>query len=872
MINGIIKAPGQCTRGEAGQAALMAVLLLLGLGALILPPLLGFMGTGLKAGGMHERKVEQFYAADAGVEDALWHIKNDELDALFGGYNPEYDPFAYSDYLHDPPYQWAYTLSGGVNDNSVDVTIENVWIPKDVDALSPAEASQIIQDAKLVITGSVTDASEYQIRIVYNYQDVQDPDWDELEVDTIGTWLPPGFSYVAGSSNLEQADPLNDPYYCVPTTEAYKSGEAVVWDFGDGVLFTDFPSIDLLGYPLVTGITFEFSSPPASSPDAAVSWITTDEVPEVSLAWDADTKVYEIGSVATDPAGNQSSVEAYSARTEIRKLSSALPGDYFATGNSLLAPTGDVNYRNRLYKESTATISTDDTGVNGIPTLGKVEAAFLYWTGWIDWHGYDPFGGGTEVFYDDCTDLYSPASNWDYGSDWHESQSYTAFYAHHEADGGRNLTLKESLDLSEYSDQIVNVSWRSWNYRFGPQDSSDCFQYSFSGNGGSTWSDWEDKFCNEIGTSPVSYSEEIPEAYLTDNFKVRFRIVNYGGYDEYVYIDNVSITVLGSGVESLKYPDNPSVENLTMLIEETARTNKVIFGSTELNAEEIIADGWQIIEATDQPGEHIYEDTWSYCCYYDATDLVKQWITDEDIANNAAGTYTLGHVVAMNEIDPDYSFTLYVPTGPNEETGYPLGTPAEKEGGWYPTRHNYCHAGWSLIIIYTSPATKGHQLYLYDIQNPDFAFAEAWHSNPDFDGDGQGGGRISGFIVPEPIEGEVDAAKLTLFVGEGDSTIDRDYLVVEGEELSNDESPSNNVWNSQSPGLAVPGVDIDTFHITWASEILEAGDTSAQVDMPTGGRYPPYDYGSDGFNTVYIILSFRSSVTTGGTMSFLIVG
>jgi len=222
----------------------------------------------------------------------------------------------------------------------------------------------------------------------------------------------------------------------------------------------------------------------------------------------------------------------------------------------------------------------------------------------------------------------------------------------------------------------------------------------------------------------------------------------------------------------------------------------------------------------------------------------------------------VGHVVAENEVDPDFSFDLY-PRPPYEETGYPLGTPAAAH---YP-RYQYSHAGWSLIIIYTSPETKGHQLYLYDIQNPDFEFAEAWgptNPNPDFDGDGDPGGRISGFLVPEPIEDEEIAAKLTIFAGEGDEGITGEHVEVNDERLSEPPiNPDGNMWNSQSPGLSEDGVDVDTFYVEWDDGILEPGNTSAQVDMPTG---------NDGFNTIYIILSFRSETTTGGTVSFLIAG
>jgi len=868
-------------KDESGQGALVAVLVLLVLGGLMMPPLLSLMNTGLNAGRMHESKLEEFYAADSGVEDALWQIKNDELDDLFAGY--PYDEYDYNQ-------EYDYSFVNEVNSNAVNVTVQNIWMPRDIAVPTPEEASDIVEDAKLVVTGSVSGLSEYRIRITYNYQDIADPDWDELEVDDIGIWLPPGFDYVGGSSNLEQANPITDPYYCVSTTEPYKSGTAVEWDFDPAVLFTDFPGVDLLGYPLVTDITFEFSGPAGDSPQAALSWVTTAEVSDVSFSWDADTKVYEITSVSEDPGTGEERtvVEAHTAKSEMRKLTSAIEGDYFATGNSLLEATGDVRYRNKLYKESAATISTDDTGINGIPTQGLVEVAYLYWSGWIDWHRYDPSGGDIELFYDSCTDLYSAGSNWDYGSDWHESGSYTAFYAHHSSGGGRELTLKasESLDLSEYLGHTVEVSWRSWNYSYGRQYYDDCLQYSFSGDGGDNWSDWETRFCDDIGTSAHTYDYEIPdtEAYRTDDVRIRFRIQNYDGYNAYVYIDNVSVTASGSAGGSLEYPDNPTTETLTALIEQTARVNRVMFGSTVNNAVEITADHWQLLEPEDV-ADYGLDGTWYYNCLRDVTSLVRQWIADSDVDNNSAGTYTLGHVVAENEVDPSFSFDLY-PRPPYEETGYPLGTPAYIEGYNYPARHNSCYAGWSLVIIYTSPETKGHQLYLYDIQNPDFTFFEAWHENPDFDGDGEEGGRISGFLVPEPIRDpgtgeiiEVDAAKLTLFVGEGDVSPDDDYLIVEGSQLSNSASPANNVWNSASPGLTVPGVDIDTFHIEWDDNILEPGDTSVQIDLPTGGISPPYGYSggyeynnSDLFTVVYMILSFRSETTTGGTVSFLIAG
>jgi len=61
-------------KNESGQGALAMVLLLLMLGAVILTPLLVFMQTGVKAGQVYESKLQEFYAADSGVEAAIYNI------------------------------------------------------------------------------------------------------------------------------------------------------------------------------------------------------------------------------------------------------------------------------------------------------------------------------------------------------------------------------------------------------------------------------------------------------------------------------------------------------------------------------------------------------------------------------------------------------------------------------------------------------------------------------------------------------------------------------------------------------------------------------------------------------------------------------
>ena len=74
-------------------ASLVVVLVLLLISGLIIGPLLSYMGTGLITGEVYEMRTDELYAADAGVEDAIWKIQNN-----FGQLpcNPSSPPYAYN--------------------------------------------------------------------------------------------------------------------------------------------------------------------------------------------------------------------------------------------------------------------------------------------------------------------------------------------------------------------------------------------------------------------------------------------------------------------------------------------------------------------------------------------------------------------------------------------------------------------------------------------------------------------------------------------------------------------------------------------------------------------------------------------------------
>jgi hypothetical protein len=394
---------------QRGQALVLVLILLLVAG-LIVAPLLQFMGTGIKASITHENKMDELYAADAGIEDAKWQVKSGNIETDNVTF-PNYGVYKFG-----PSDIWPYSLSQPVNGiTPVNVTIQNVWIPRDIPNIPPSfpdetTALNIIESQKLVVTGTTvgtsihsdngTHISQFKMRITYL------PDAsDLLVVEQIGAWLPPGFSYFSDSHHMSNLETLSGIYRAIPIPFIPWAGNEVrTWTFSSSPKFSQFPTP-----PLSTGsavktleITFYYKPDDQSVPDAKpdiITWIKTSGVADIPYAWDADIRVFKL----TSTAGN-TTVETYLAKNELRKLEAAVAGDYLATGNTLLTPQYSSAtrsyYRDYLLKESSATVrtATDNTDRKGIPANATVEFAYLYWSGW-----QETGAAGTTLFSDDCS-------------------------------------------------------------------------------------------------------------------------------------------------------------------------------------------------------------------------------------------------------------------------------------------------------------------------------------------------------------------------------------------------------------------------------------------------------------------------------------
>ncbi len=782
---------------EAGQA-LILVLVLLVLGSLTIVPVLTHLGTALKTGKFYEESTNTMYAADSGIEDAICEIKYDQLAYVLAGQGY---------HIYDYSSTWEYQLEEEINGIPVSVTIANEWIPYGVDP--PSGDFDDIEDtligSKLMISGGAESTSTYAITI--NFTPATSGNvTDNITFDSIGIWVPFGFHYVDGSSNLEadsDADYYSVPEYPLPD---HKGGKAVVWDFSPPVHLCEMPTYSETEGVEAARVTFSYTADEDGSLPTAVSWVETSDYLSIDdilpITWDIDTKMYKIVSTADD-----TEIEAYASRCELRNMNNAIGGDYKATGNSLM----EANYypyhtRDTLLTESTTTISS-------IPENAAVTKAYLYWAAWID---------ESRLLNEDCEDHFYE-NGWIDGGDW----SYTGHYfrghsTEPEGDPERFLT-STSLDYSSVpSSAVAEVRWDQWEY--GTLESDDTLLYSFWD--GSSWSDNYTAFSDDIDDTSKRFSTTIPYAYWYGNSDFKFRLY-FGGFtetsgtDEYVYIDNIAASWYVPVADTSAYFE---INGKRVYYDEYGDPQEDLFDSEELTATE---DQWSYVD--NRRG-------YSYACKLEVTKLVQAFSDNGStltLDGNGNGSYTVGNV------DGDLNDQL----------------------SW---------GGWSIIVVYASPETAGHRLYLYDR----FAFNQGYE-NTDFDFDGEPGGDISGFIVPDIIEGDSDpyAGHMTCFVGEGDDGIEGDKALFTGQSgysmyLYNEESDWDNVWDSKFPGMTVDGVDVDSFDIPWenasSNPLLVPGDTTSHLDIRSDG--------SDAWNLVYLILSLRSKTTIGGTTHYMISG
>ncbi len=194
MINRIRSRLCGIIKGQSGQT-LPIVLALLTLGSLIIVPSLNYASTNLKSAESLAIKTKSLYAAEAGVEDALWRL------------------------LHNKPssFPYSYQLTN-INGMTVDVVINEVTILFGEMIGGGGDHSDW-----LVITKSIT----YDSGVYYYTMNLDNQGSGNMKIEQILIDFPPGLTFDTGSTGGEITT-------VTPDVNGYPStGITVIWNISN---------------------------------------------------------------------------------------------------------------------------------------------------------------------------------------------------------------------------------------------------------------------------------------------------------------------------------------------------------------------------------------------------------------------------------------------------------------------------------------------------------------------------------------------------------------------------------------------------------------------------------------------------------------
>jgi hypothetical protein len=754
----MLKTNKEQIKGEKGQA-IAIVLIFLFLGGTILVTLLTFINNGLKTGQLYNERTRLHYAADAGLEEALW--KMDHEENLF-------QPDDYGASVN-------FTLPDLVNGKTVSVNMTQQWPLFGLES----DENGMVEPACLSITGGIINRTQGKYKVQISYDGTQ----GDLPIDKIAVWLPTRFQYVAGSSSGISTQ--------TPTISNQRGGKVLAWTFDPPVHFMDLADPAPAGggflpgsqYPATRKLYFNVT-PTDDFAAGTHCWVRTTDT-DAYLAWETGCAILEVSSTATDNLSHKTatlgSATYQSTGVALGEAGVQIRGNYRAIGNSLMQVSagGDPHVRDFLLTDSESTI--DD-----IPSEGEVVRAYLYWTG---------FRTVAPVEADRNVGLKINGTSVYYGDEGEPEQgelpcASPTITLRPNATGSSGLS-KSGSGGSNYQrvDDITSDNSTTYVYRSGSGSALDLYNITNKGDvvgtvnsvtifakaRASSTSDMRLQiYCRTHGTNYYATSVTLPSGGAWNTYsKSWLTNPNTGAAWTWQEINDLQIG------EKL-YDDGTGQAECTQVYTEVNYT---------VPFEGIEASKWYLMENTG-PG-------YSYSCFKDVTDLVQL------VTSSGNATYTVAGVSGN-------------------------------------TSEEWSYAGWSLIVFYASPVEQPHQLYLYD----NMLYADQNNTDATF--------TIEGFEAPQDAE-----ATLTCFVGEGDehygwpnSGTGYDWLKFNNYYMSDAVNPQYNVWNGISSGMGgvtISGVDIDTFNVS--SPIIEARDDSAVVQLHTG---------TDAWNLIYILLSFRS--------------
>ena len=246
-----------CTIKRQDGVVLPSVLAMFAVGSLLIVPSINYIATNLNAGMMAEEEFKGILAADAGVEDALWKIKNDTPASL--------------------PYSYQII---DINGLSVDITIDEV----DTIASEEVETSGSHTE-RLIVTENVT----YDAGIYYYTLSLTSNHNKPIKIDKILIDFPPGVDYVDGSTSSNVTKPPDADPTTISGSPA--TGITVVW-------INDEPQPAIDSYETAYH-RFELSGPPGIEGVEGHGFVEAHSQ-DIGTVWVSEVIPYSITAQAKD--------------------------------------------------------------------------------------------------------------------------------------------------------------------------------------------------------------------------------------------------------------------------------------------------------------------------------------------------------------------------------------------------------------------------------------------------------------------------------------------------------------------------------------------------------------------------------------------
>jgi len=242
-------------KGERGQV-LPLVLALLAIGALTIVPSLNYAASNLNGSRSLNSGMKGTYAADAGVEDALWCLARSI----------------------SPPTQLT-----GINNMLVNIQTENKgeYTLYFGELIEPGGHNDYLDVVGEIVWDEVAEMYQYTITVTWQ----PEPGTPPIKLDSIGARLPLDYSYVADSAalfagNLSQGEPA----IILDSVGA----EMVNWSFGSPA-----PEISE-SQPIVTQAFYITGT---GEPEGEYTWIVANRT-DVGAVGELTGGLYRITSVA----------------------------------------------------------------------------------------------------------------------------------------------------------------------------------------------------------------------------------------------------------------------------------------------------------------------------------------------------------------------------------------------------------------------------------------------------------------------------------------------------------------------------------------------------------------------------------------------